>query len=146
MTDSLPCSLCKYRIDLQDSYWSSKYCLLRKEKIIDCIMAITSCAQFRQTSEPLSEKKVQNVEEAIRAINQNVKAFQAVRYDKKKQSKLRKVFAVYRLSCLDFTTWEIAILLDEIEPKIKQHIGEAFKHTCSKEESCWAKPFLSNYV
>ena len=146
MTDSPPCSLCKYRIDLQDSYSSSKYCLLRKEKIIGYIMAITSCAQFRQTSEPLAERRVQNVEEAIRAINQNVKAFQAVRYDNKKQSKLRKVFAVYRLSRLDFTTWETTILLDEIEPKIKQHIGEAFKHTCSKEETRWAKPFLSNYV
>ena len=146
MTYPLPCSLCKYRIDLQDSYLSSKYCLLRKERIVDYVMAMTSCAQFRQTSEPSIRKKVQNIEEAIRAISQNVKAFQAVRYDKKEQSKLRRVFAVYRLSCLDFTTWEIAILLDEIEPKIKQHIGEAFKHACSKEESCWAEPFLSNYV
>jgi len=106
-----------------------------------CIAAAGCCFNFH-----CSRKKVQNIEEAIWAISQNVKAFQAVRYDKKEQSKLRKVFAVYRLSRLDFTTWEIAILLDEIEPKIKQHIGEAFKHTCSKEESCWAKPFLSNYV
>jgi hypothetical protein len=146
MAAPLPCSLCKCRINLQDPYLSSKYCLLRKERIIDYIIGITSCAQFRQTSQPISEKKVQNVEEAIQAISQNVKAFQAVRYIKKEQSKLRKIFAVYRLSCLGFTTWEIAILLDETESRIKQHIGEAFKHACLKEESCSAKPFLSDYV
>jgi hypothetical protein len=131
---------------MKDAHFSSKYCLLRKEQIIDCIIAITNCVQFRQTSQPTSEKEVQNIEEAILAISQNVKAFQAVRYDKKQQSKLRKVFAVYRLSRLNFTTWEIAILLDETEPRIKHQIGEAFKHACLKEESCWAKPFLSNYV
>jgi hypothetical protein len=146
MTDPLPCSLCKYRIDLQDSYLSSKYCLLRKERIIDYIIGITGCAQFRQTSQPISEKKVQNVEEAIHVMSQNVKTFQAVRYIRREQSKLRKIFAVYRLSCLGFTTWETAILLDETEPRIKQHIGEAFKHACLKDESCSAKPFLSNFV
>ena len=90
MTDPLPCSLCKYRIDLQDSYLSSKYCRLGKERIVDYIMAVAGCARFRGTSEPPIRKKVQNIEEDIRVISQNVKAFQAVRCDKKEQSKLRK--------------------------------------------------------
>jgi hypothetical protein len=145
MTGLLSCRSCKYRIELQDPYVSSKYCLLRKERIIDYIIAITSCAQFRQASQPISEKKVQNIEEAIRAINQNVTAFQVV-CNNKEQGKLRKFFAVYRLSRLGFTTWEIAILLNQTEPRIRQHVGEAFKHSCLKEQSCWAKPFLSNYI
>ena len=57
MTDPLLCSLCKYRIDLQDSYLSSKYCLLGKERIVDYTMAVAGCARFRGTSEPLSEKR-----------------------------------------------------------------------------------------
>ena len=150
MTGPLPWSLCKYRIYLCDQYVSSKYCLLHKERIIDCIIAITGCDQFRQKCEHsrvARAKKCRIVEEAIRAISQNVKVFQAVRRDKKEQSKLRKVFAVYRLYYyLGFATGELAILLDETKPKVEQHIGEAFKHTCLKEESCWAKPLLSNYV
>ncbi len=151
MTGPLPCSLCKYRIYLWDSpHGSSKYCLLHKELIIDYIIAITRCDQFRQECEPTriaSAKKFRKLKETILGINQNVKVFQAVRRDKKEQSKLRKVFAVYRLHYyLGFATGELAILLDETKPKVEQHIGEAFKHNCLKEESCWAKSLLNNYV